>query len=372
MTERYQRHSLIDWFDQQKLRDAQVVVVGAGAVGNEVLKNLALLGLGNIHIFDFDRIEEHNLTKCVLFRDADVGRYKAEIAAESCHQLDPNVDIRASCVDFWEALSLGEIANADSVICCVDNLEARVNLNRLCMMMGTDLYNTGIDSRYAVVEMFPFSTNPDCACYECALPPSAYSAIQRRYSCGWLRKVAFDERKLPTTVVTSAMAGSVAVSLMLNRLNQHPQAIHDAVRLFQDTISLEATLSVVQRNEVCPACNSIDSNPTHIATKRFCSNESVIPLIGDATGEITLSEPVLIRGVCKICNRRQDYFESVHKLTDAITFCSICGARAVEIEVVEGGLTPECFRQLFAGRNVPCKYLKYNAGNRQIILEMEE
>lgn len=371
MTDRYQRHSLIDWFDQQKLREARIVVVGAGAVGNEVLKNLVLLGVGHIHVFDFDRIEEHNLTRCVLFRDTDVGRYKAEVAAESCRQIDSNVEVRASCVDFWDGLSLREVAEVDSVVCCVDNFEARIQLNQLCLMTATDFYNTGIDSRYATVEMFPFSTSPECACYRCTLPPSAYDAMQKRYSCGWLRKVAFEEKKIPTTVITSSTAASFVVSLMLNRMNEHPQAIHGAVRHFQDTITLAATLSMVQRNEECLACKSVDPQALRTVAKRFCSKESVIPLVADAKGEIVLSEPVLSHGVCKLCGREQEYFESTRKLTDAVTFCSVCGTHSVATEFVQR-MAPDEFQRIFSGRNLPCKFLTYDAGNRQMVIELEE
>lgn len=371
MTGRYQRHSLIDWFDQRKLQETRVVVVGAGAVGNEVLKNLVLLGVGHIHVFDFDKIEEHNLTRCVLFRDSDIGRHKAEVAAESCRQIDSNVEIRASCVDFWEGLSLNEIAEADSVVCCVDNFEARIRLNQLCLMTSTDFYNTGIDSRYTSVEMFPYSTDPECACYECALPPSAYKAIEKRYSCGWLRKVAFEEKKIPTTTITSSMAGSVVVSLIMNRINEHPQAIHGAIRFFHDTITLEGTLSVVQKNESCFACKSFDPHALRATARRFCVNEPLIPLLGNAQGEIVLSEPVLIRGVCKSCGREQDYFESARKLTDAVTFCSACGSQSVSAEFIER-LTVANFKRVFAGRNLPCKFLTYNADNRQIVIELEE
>lgn len=58
---RYHRHNLIDWFSQDALAKIKIAVIGAGAVGNEVIKNLALLGVGEVHIFDLDKIEEHNL-----------------------------------------------------------------------------------------------------------------------------------------------------------------------------------------------------------------------------------------------------------------------------------------------------------------------
>jgi molybdopterin/thiamine biosynthesis adenylyltransferase len=85
---RYHRHNLIDWFSQDALAKTKVAVIGAGAVGNEVIKNLALLGVGEIYVFDLDVIEEHNLTRSVLFRDADIGQPKAAVAAKRAMELD--------------------------------------------------------------------------------------------------------------------------------------------------------------------------------------------------------------------------------------------------------------------------------------------
>src|SRR5947208_560139 len=101
MTDRYLRHDLIDWFDQDLLKRLRVLVVGAGAVGNEVIKNLVLLGVGAIRIVDFDHIEVHNLTRSVLFSEADVGKSKAEVAAAAAQRLDPNCKVEAITGDFW-------------------------------------------------------------------------------------------------------------------------------------------------------------------------------------------------------------------------------------------------------------------------------
>ena len=64
---------MIGWFDQDRLAATRVLVVGAGAIGNEVCKGLALLGTGRIEVWDRDRVESHNLTRSVLFRDDDLG-----------------------------------------------------------------------------------------------------------------------------------------------------------------------------------------------------------------------------------------------------------------------------------------------------------
>jgi DNA-binding transcriptional regulator YhcF (GntR family) len=64
----------ISWWEKEKVRDARVMVVGAGALGNEVIKNLALMGVGHIFIVDFDRVEAANLSRSVLFRESDNNR----------------------------------------------------------------------------------------------------------------------------------------------------------------------------------------------------------------------------------------------------------------------------------------------------------
>jgi hypothetical protein len=195
--------------------------------------------------------------------------------------------------------------------------------------------------------------------------------MQKRYSCGWLRKVAFEEKKIPTIAITSSLAGAVAVSMMLNRINDHAQAIQAGVRHFQDSITLEATLSVMQRNGDCLACKSVDPSARRLAAKRFCTRESIFPLADGVSGEVLLSEPVLTRGVCKLCGREQEYFESARKLTDAVTFCSVCGSHSVTTEFVER-LPLADFEKVFVDRNLPCKFLTYNADNRQVVIEMED
>ena len=87
--------SLLSWFKQENVKKAKVMVVGAGALGNEVLKNLALFGVGNIVIVDFDTIEYSNLTRSILFResDADKGLYKAEVAAKRIKEINKNINV---------------------------------------------------------------------------------------------------------------------------------------------------------------------------------------------------------------------------------------------------------------------------------------
>src|SRR5207302_11202196 len=87
--DRFARFRLISWWDQQRLARAKVVLIGVGALGNEVLKNLALLGVGSVFLADLDRVEDSNLSRSVLFRAEDRGRPKVEAAAERAAARDP-------------------------------------------------------------------------------------------------------------------------------------------------------------------------------------------------------------------------------------------------------------------------------------------
>jgi molybdopterin/thiamine biosynthesis adenylyltransferase len=295
---RYLRHTLIDWFSQDEVSRTHIGVIGAGAVGNEVLKCLSLLGVGALDIYDFDRIELHNLTRSVLFRESDVGKNKAVCAAERLRDLDPNVRVAAYAGDFWRTIDLAQLARYSAVICCVDNFEARIRLNLLCKLWGVNLINTGIDSRYVTVETFPFAHEPGVACYECSLPPSVYQRLSTRYSCGGLKKVAFVEKRIPTTVVTASVAGSLAASQAL-RLGGQRQG---ARRIFFDSIAGTSSSTELPARGDCPVCAQFKA-PMRIVRGRKAFAAALEELGGET--EIRFSEPLILSTACKSCGDGQ-------------------------------------------------------------------
>jgi molybdopterin/thiamine biosynthesis adenylyltransferase len=216
--DRYARHRAIEGFSQEDLQASRVAVIGAGAIGNEVVKNLCLLGVGTIDVYDFDTVELHNLTRSVLLREADVGRSKAASVAQRAGELDPAVKVNPVEGDVWETLRFADLGRYRCVIGALDNFEARLRVNQLCWIAGVDWINAGIDSRYVTVETFPFGSSPRessadlPACYECGLPPSVYERIAERYSCGGLQRAAARQRIVPTTTITASFAGAQAVN----------------------------------------------------------------------------------------------------------------------------------------------------------------
>ena len=134
--DRYSRLRLISWWRQEKLQAAKVLVVGAGALGNEVLKNLALLGLGTTYLIDLDDVELSNLSRSVLFREQDGGQPKAVVAARRALELNPEITVIPMHGDVITDVGLGLFARVDLVIGCLDNREARLWVNRQCWKTG--------------------------------------------------------------------------------------------------------------------------------------------------------------------------------------------------------------------------------------------
>ncbi|WP_375687998.1 ThiF family adenylyltransferase [Pseudooceanicola sp. LIPI14-2-Ac024] len=362
---RYLRHDLIDWFSQSAIADTEVIVIGAGAVGNEVLKNLALLGVGKIKIYDCDKIEEHNLTRSVLFRDTDVGRYKSEVAAQRISDLDPNIAATAFVGDFWNLLRIDELKAADVVFCCVDSFEARIKCNTLCFLGKVDLINAGLDSRNAVVETFPFSSSVSAACYECSLPPSVYTRISERYSCGSLKKLSYVEKKIPTTILTSAAAGYLAVSSGL-RLGDTEAGEH-SIRFFADTINGTTSRSKIARNPLCPCCGRFgDANVMHVKSRRRIGQ---LDYTEDVEQTIETSEPILVQYQAN--DTLTVVFENASDYDSTFTQSVSEDPDSVVVDIRDQFVLSELVER-FPDRDMPCKFAIVRSFDEIYVLEFEE
>src|SRR3982751_4466047 len=182
--DRFHRFKLIGWWDQAKLSRAKVLVVGAGALGNEIVKNLALLGIGNIFIADKDRIENSNLSRSVLYREADAGEFKATIAARAAKEIYPQMNVGCFNGDIVHDLGLGVYRWADVVIGGLDNREARLAINRACWKVNRPWIDGAIEQIQGVARVFV----PDGPCYECTMSQRDWQLLQMRGSCNLLTR----------------------------------------------------------------------------------------------------------------------------------------------------------------------------------------
>ncbi len=373
-TQRYRRHDLIDWFSQEQVAAARIAVIGAGAVGNEVVKNLALLGVGEIDVFDFDVVERHNLTRSVLLRESDVGRDKCEAVAERARELDPHVTVRSVPGDFWDTLSLGRLEGYDCAIAAVDNLEARLRLNQMCQIAGVDLVNAGLDSRWVTVESFPFGSTPGVACYECTLPDTAYARVAERYSCGGLRRRAQLERRIPTTVVTASIAGALVASTAL-RFGTDATLAHSR-RVLIDTIGGTSSVVEIDRRDGCPGCGAF-AVPPRVVRTRNCWAPRGESAADESLGELPLrlSDALITSYECTACgplaaasryvNQRAAAFD------DSIATCPNCAAPSVRIEIRDAFSLGELM-QRFGYSMAPVKYALAELEGGPVCIDLEE
>ena len=206
-------------FRQEEVSDARIMVVGCGALGNEVLKNLVLLGARHLVVVDFDRVENDNLSRSVLFTkdDAEAGRYKVDAVAERLRQMAPETEVTPICGDIAYDVGLGLIRRMNVLIGCVDNRWARYCINRHAMRAGIPWVDGGIDTLEGTARVF----RPGENCYACSLGPEGLRDMARRMSCAGMIRRNIEAGKTPTTSIAASIIGAVEVQEAMKLL--HPQ-----------------------------------------------------------------------------------------------------------------------------------------------------
>jgi adenylyltransferase/sulfurtransferase len=217
--DRFSRFRLIPWWDQKKLQSARVLVIGAGALGNEILKNLVLLGFERIVIVDLDKIEESNLSRSILYRSSDVGSYKAEAAARSVLALAPNVKVKPLVANVVQDCGLGIFAWSDVIIAGLDNREARLWINRCAWKMNRPWIDGAIEGINGVAKVFVAGAAP---CYECTLGETDWKLLEQRMSCNLLLREANTEGKVATTPTISSVIAGIEVQEAVKLLHGMP------------------------------------------------------------------------------------------------------------------------------------------------------
>jgi adenylyltransferase/sulfurtransferase len=218
-TDRLGTFEFLSWWERDKVQSARVLVVGAGALGNEVLKNLALMGVGHLFIVDFDSVEAANLSRSVLFREGDSGRRKAEVAAARAKNLNPEVSIQYLHGDVTTQLGLGVIRRMDVIVGCLDNREARLAVNRFCYWMNKPWVDGAIQEMFGLARVF---VPGDGACYECTLTEDARRDLSLRYSCPLLARENILLGKVPTTPTIASIIGAIQSQEALKLIHGMP------------------------------------------------------------------------------------------------------------------------------------------------------
>jgi UBA/THIF-type NAD/FAD binding protein len=199
--------TLLSWFKKAKVSNARVLVAGAGALGNEVIKDLTLFGVGHIFVVDFDRIEVSNLTRSVLFREEDAfeHRYKAEVAAKRAMEINPQIKVTPIVGNLFSEVGLALYKSVDVIIGCLDSRLARYQLNRMAMRAGKIWIDGSIENLTGVVKVYA----PGKSCYECGLSREEFNIIMLRTGCADVVRSQTSHGRVATTPISASIVGAV-------------------------------------------------------------------------------------------------------------------------------------------------------------------
>lgn len=203
---RYSRITLVKDLDLSAIRLSRICVVGAGALGNEVLKNLVLYGPSKLAVVDNDRVEKSNLGRCFLFTssDARAGRKKVDAAIESLGRMNEEVELEAIANDVRE-LDDSFFSVFNVVAGCVDNISSRLHINSNCYHRKVPYVDGGIDGLMGRVQVVIPPSGP---CYQCSLNATHMAVLDRDFTCTG-REANIHRRMVPSEPSVSAITASI-------------------------------------------------------------------------------------------------------------------------------------------------------------------
>ncbi|KAF2018645.1 ubiquitin-activating enzyme E1 3 [Aaosphaeria arxii CBS 175.79] len=157
-----------------RIKQSRVLMVGAGGIGCELLKNLVLTGFGEIHIVDLDTIDLSNLNRQFLFRNEHIKKSKAMVAKESAGKFNPNVKIEAYHDNIKDPkFNVAWFKGFGVVFNALDNLEARRHVNKMCLAADVPLVESGTTGFNGQVQVIRKNRTE---CYDCVTkdPPKSF------------------------------------------------------------------------------------------------------------------------------------------------------------------------------------------------------
>lgn len=169
--ERYARHIVlreIGGAGQRSLKEARVLVVGAGGLGAPAILYLAAAGVGRIGVIDDDIVDHTNLQRQIIHADQRTGMPKVFSASEGAVALNPYVDVRPYNRRLTDETAAGLFSEYDVILDGSDNFETRYLVNRMAFASGVPLISGALSQWEGQLSVF--DPTKDTPCYECVFP----------------------------------------------------------------------------------------------------------------------------------------------------------------------------------------------------------
>jgi molybdopterin/thiamine biosynthesis adenylyltransferase len=305
--DRFSRLRLIPWWDQAKIAECRVLLIGAGALGNEILKNLALLGFQKVVVVDLDRIEESNLSRTILYRREDIGEFKASAAARAYRMVAPGAVVQPLVANVLQNCGLGLFEWSDVILAGLDNREARLWLNRCAWKVNRPWIDGAIEGINGVARVFLPGAAP---CYECTLGEVDWAILERRMSCNLLAHDQDPEGKVPTTPTISSIIAGIQVQEAVKLIHRLPTLASRGF-VFEGLNHTSYTVSYTEN----PDCMSHYTLPRIVRLSERSAELSLDELwkraqhdLASAEVTIEFSRDILHKFVCPSCGDEQELF----------------------------------------------------------------
>ena len=239
---RYARHIVlreVGGLGQKKLKDAKVLVVGAGGLGSPALLYLAAAGVGTIGIVDDDAVDNSNLQRQVIHQDKAIGTPKVFSAAEAMKAQNPFVTVKPYHRRLSEDDAAALITDYDLVLDGTDNFDTRYLVNRICVEQGKPLISGALSQWEGQLSVFdPAKGAP---CYQCIFPEAPAPGLAP--SCAEAGVIG----PLPGVIGTMMAVEAVKVITGAGEALRGEMMIYDALYGESRKITLK-------RRSDCPVC----------------------------------------------------------------------------------------------------------------------
>jgi adenylyltransferase/sulfurtransferase len=338
--DRYYSLSLSSVWNLSTLRGARALVVGAGALGNEVAKNLAMMGVRLIAVLDRDTVEVANLSRSIFFRESDHGRAKADVLAERLREVNPDVEILPLNGDLDEVLGLGLLRRMDMVFSCLDSRLARRTLNRMCERIAKPWVDGAMENLLGEVTVFMPDLGP---CYECGLTQLEREIISEVASCRVIAVKNLALGKVPTTSTMGSIVAAMQVQEGVKVLHGDFKRALIGKRLVINSEANDIYKTAFQRKDECEGhfrFGAIVEEPGFSAQTTTPADVLDRYLTDTGTdGQLALGREIVTQIDCPECGTTEFVARPVRVLSESQAHCAVCGnlRRVKTARVVNGG-----------------------------------
>ncbi len=242
--ERYARHIVLRELGgpgQKKMKQARVLVIGAGGLGAPTLQYLAAAGVGTIGVIDDDVVENANLQRQVIHRDTDIGMPKVFSAQQAMQAQNPNVIVLPYHRRLAEEIAKDLFADFDLILDGTDNFDTRYLANRTAVALGKPLISGALSQWEGQLSVFDPANNAPC--YQCIFPEAPAPGLAP--SCAEAGVIG------PLPGVVGSMMAVEAIKVITSA----GQALRGEMLIY-DALYGESRKITLSRRADCPICGS--------------------------------------------------------------------------------------------------------------------